>query len=259
MGNPDPLKPPRFLYRYRPLNDYSLQEIALNSVYACPLTKLNDDEEGTFSVEKSNPTVLRGQLTERAVADGEIESALLIRCLPDEWIVEIEKEALTIGTDHLDARGKWGVVCFTERFDNIQMWARYADDDRGCVIEYDLERCSVPILPQALWKVTYGETRGSTSLSKILDTSNAGMFSEVLSVKGSRWAYEEEWRLLVDTTGAGRLAIPISRVITGINMPNSDKNRVVHAILKHGTARFAEMYADNGSEGKRLVHDLAGR
>src|SRR5260370_39917206 len=75
--------PPRYLYRYRPVNDFTLQEIAANSVYLCPLDKLNDEEEGDFTVEPSDLKEFRDRLIELALADHKQEFAAILRTLDD--------------------------------------------------------------------------------------------------------------------------------------------------------------------------------
>jgi hypothetical protein len=229
------MQPPRYLYRYRPVNDFTLQEIAVNSVYLCPLDKLNDEEEGYFTVEPSDLRQFRDRLIELALADHKQQFAVLLRALDDNDLRKLHTQALQLGGEYLDTRGTWGVACFTERFDNAQMWARYAAEGRGLVIEYDLSSVTIP--EGALLKVTYGNERGCVQVSNVLDPAQAGKFSKELAVKGSEWAVEEEWRLLVNQVGPVILNFSIARVITGLQATNEDSRSQRFACSSSGAVR----------------------
>jgi hypothetical protein len=245
---------PRFLYRYRPINENSLQEIAFNTVYVCPFDKLNDPREGGFRTEKSDS--LRERLIDQAIKDGENEIALVLHLASKDDLAELEQQILNAGGDHLDARRNWGVVCFTERYDNMAMWAHYADNSRGVAIEYDLARITIP--DGALRKVRYVDELGGFSADEIFDPSNSGRFSELIAHKQCEWAYEEEWRLLGNEVGVRKLTIPISRVITGVQTPADKKTKVVNAIRRHRSARFAELIIERGSDRGLRLHDPTG-
>src|SRR4029079_12004747 len=244
---------PRHLYRYRPVNEFTLQEIAWDSVYLCPLTKLNDDQEGYFSKVPSNTQELRDLLVKHALADGELEIAQMIDTIPSRTMRQLETYMLETGAEYVDARKRWGVVCFTERLDNGHMWRRYAGDHTGVVIEYDFGAVTIP--DGALLKVIYAEKRGELRLSNVLNPAQTGRFSEILAVKAPLWSAEEEWRLLSNEVGPAILNIPIRRVIAGLATSNVDKTRVVQALLTHRHARFAEMIRT--ATGEIVVHDLA--
>jgi hypothetical protein len=172
-------------------------------------------------------------------------------------IVDLGKQLLQTGAPYLNARGeskKWGVICFTERYDNMAMWANYADQGKGVALEYDLRDLDVP--DGALQKVLYQDASGGVSLENVLDPANAGQFSKVLSCKRREWAYEEEWRLLADQVGRVRLSIPLRRVITGVSASNETKTRVAQAVLRNGKARFAELGLAPGEERRPRLHDL---
>jgi hypothetical protein len=244
---------PARLYRYRPVNEYSLKEIAYNTAFLCPLDRLNDHLEGIVDFGDSDPEKLRTALVDRAFQDSEIEIALLLHFLPDAMIRELESDAKKIGAPYVDARKKWGVICFTERLNNLRMWERYADEYRGVVIEYDLSRMKVP--PRALWKVVYQDQRGATDVASVLSSKIEGGFSEILAIKKPEWAYEEEWRLLADKQELVELSISISRVITGPDMRNDQKNLVVNALVQNvWRPRFAQLMPGAGSSFE--LHDM---
>jgi len=250
---------PRFLYRYRPINEFSLQEILYNTVYICPFEKLNDPLEGGFLYEPSKVAELLEILKKKALADGEFEIALLIEWMSDSVIAEADEYIRQKGVEYLDTRAKgreWGAVCFTERFDNMQMWAHYADGHKGIVIEYDLSGADIPA--GALRKVKYTSTPGTTSSETVLTAEGNGQFAETLSYKLPDWTSEEEWRLLSNEVGVKRLLIPVRRVIAGIHATHEAKSHVVNALKRRGSGRFAEMVIDSSVARRIRVHDVLG-
>jgi hypothetical protein len=245
-------KQPRVLYRYRPMSETLPAEIEFNVAYFCPLDSLNDKLEGNFDYLPSSPEELRNTLIEKARSDNEFEFAAILEVLPETAFREIERESKKIGAPEMNARKNWGVVCFTERFNNQRMWDRYANAGKGVVIEFDLSSVLIPA--GALWKVRYSHERGSTSVVRVLTSRVEGEFSEALIYKTPDWSYEEEWRLLANRQGLYKIEIPISRVILGHGLSITDKNRLTNAIVRNGRPRLAELIP-SGTPEKFMLHD----
>lgn len=123
--------------------------------------------------------------------------------------VEAALNASKIGKSILDTMGQvigsglqgyfsdqWGVLTLTEEPDNLLMWAHYADDHQGFVIEFDGghpffdRRQTDEERFRRLHKVTYSEVRRSSPLKEY----NA---MDALLRKSVEWEYEHEWRMIV--------------------------------------------------------------
>jgi hypothetical protein len=126
-----------------------------------------------------------------------------------------------------------GVLCLTEKPDNLLMWAHYADHHRGVVIEFDgnhaffNRRVGAQDEFRHFRKVVYTEDRPTV----FLNDSNAVDF---FYFKSKEWDYEQEWRLIVPLNdcsdridnGTGLpiclFAVPpacITAVAVGVRMP----------------------------------------
>ena len=90
----------------------------------------------------------------------------------------------------------YGVLCLTERPDNLLMWGHYADGHRGFVIEFDENH---PFFNQksdaipncgTLQKVEYSKHRPSIKMA--IDIR----FIQALFTKSEDWQYEREWRIV---------------------------------------------------------------
>ncbi len=105
-----------------------------------------------------------------------------------------------------------GVLCLTEKPTNLLMWAHYADQHQGAVVEFDTSHAFFNRRrgPQDdfrhLRKVFYTEQRPHL----LLNNSDALRF---FYFKSPEWEYEQEWRLIVP------LADCESRLDQGSNPP----------------------------------------
>ena len=88
------------------------------------------------------------------------------------------------------------VFCVTEDNDNLLMWAHYANNHEGFVVEFDCDNSffqqglGEDIMCASLSKVVYSQNVPTTSL---LDMKN---FDFILT-KSDDWSYEQEWRMLL--------------------------------------------------------------
>jgi hypothetical protein len=88
-----------------------------------------------------------------------------------------------------------GIFCVSSRFNSLPMWAHYAKNAKGFVIEFnELENYfnenKTGILNK-LEKVYYTKTRSGV-------TFEAGSYKSVFFEKNSDWKYEEEYRVISD-------------------------------------------------------------
>jgi hypothetical protein len=247
---------PRYLYRYRPINQYSLWEIEHNAIHLSRLDNLNDKDEGLFRADTSDLWPVRRYLVQTALQEGSVEYALQCVLISDSDLLQSIDEQMR---ECLKEPKDWGVVCFTERHDNWHMWERYAQNFRGVALEYDLGAVSIP--KDGIQKVKY-EERPPLTMVDVFEQQKQGGFFDLLSYKTSDWSKEEEWRVLapVDTSkqnDADKIfRIPIRRVITGCRASDDEKKLVVEAVHKHGTARLGEYVAPVGQERNAVLHDL---
>lgn len=97
-----------------------------------------------------------------------------------------------------------GMLCLTERQDDILMWAHYACAHEGFVIEFDPsssffnQRRSGVDEFRHLRQVVYSKERPSLVLDNTKDMSP-------LLTKSDHWAYEREWRMLVSLGDASNV------------------------------------------------------
>ena len=99
----------------------------------------------------------------------------------------------------------FGILCFTEKKDNLLMWSHYANSHKGFVLEffpnhiYFDRRQKVNQIAEHLKKVRYTIKRPefvffNDDLSKNQMMDN--WIDNFIWVKSAHWEYEQEWRML---------------------------------------------------------------
>lgn len=129
-----------------------------------------------------------------------------------------------------------GVICFTERPDNILMWAHYASKHEGVCLGFEG-------LPERLdvQHVEYEETLPPLRLVDLLPPKDLEASKARLKTKSSHWAYEREWRFILAETKFSsdsdpRRKVPFAakelrRVIFGCQKP-AERRREIILLLK---------------------------
>jgi hypothetical protein len=158
-----------------------------------------------------------------------------------------------------------GILCLTEKMDNLLMWAHYSSNHTGFVIQFDEKH---PFFDRGseighLKKVRYSITRPEVTL---LDPTLSDMehihqwINDIFCVKSEHWQYEQEWRMIVTLRNCQNVIasqqddiylfeIPkscIKGIILGCKMSTENKERVLNILsnddeYRHVSIRQAEM------------------
>lgn len=154
----------------------------------------------------------------------------------------------------LDAINRqFGLLCLTEKPDNLLMWAHYANSHTGLVFEFNekhsfFNRAEKPKeLGRCLHKIAYVKTRPQRILfGPQMDEDDflAGWAKDIFFSKSEHWSYEEEWRMIEYLRDCKQVIkdqphdtclfpVPlecIMRVIFGCKTSDDVKSLVRHAI-----------------------------
>lgn len=156
--------------------------------------------------------------------------------------------------------------CFSENWDNLLMWAHYADGCRGMCVEYDLSVLDTDhSVFWYLYPVHYSSQRYKKGGLKNMDAEieeyrkslNSGTplkssmwLKDIMAfylIKSEEWAYEKEWRIafperyLGETMNGisadGIISMPcITAVYLGYRMPE-EKKQIIREIVQKINAR----------------------
>lgn len=227
---------PSSLYKFRAINEYSLQNLLSDTVWVCSASNYNDPYDCALTL---NTQLLRAA-TGRVQFDSIVENSSLEKHLTPgmlkeaknaedplgliscellkqepsikeedhEYIMEALKSVMEdVGDDLIKSFNDYSqrgmkVCSFSERNDSIVMWGHYANSHTGFCIEYPIDVLG-PNDPRrrALFPVTYSSELFDAT-PYFLQYIESHDFNNLFGlISGSRkapdWSYEEEWRLLL--------------------------------------------------------------
>jgi len=111
-----------------------------------------------------------------------------------------------------------GVLCLSERNDDLLMWAHYGDCHKGFVLEFDSESefFNRQVGPRDslrhLRKVNYSLKRPALSLSEAND-------EDIFLTKSEHWEYEAEWRMMLPLANADKTIVVNGETICLFEFP----------------------------------------
>jgi hypothetical protein len=119
-----------------------------------------------------------------------------------------------------------GIACFTPNWGSPPMWAHYAQEGKGFVMEYHVNQMELVTRADTAidcdW-VTYVERSRDISLSELLFSPHEATV-RYLYTKMLPWSYEKEWRLVNFEGGDLNVALPtgmtLTKIILGPNSPH---------------------------------------
>lgn len=252
---------PAIVYKYRTVNQYSIDALENGFLIAASPSSLNDPNEGRMFIDYQNrwkliyqtflETFYRRTGLRLAVDINEHDErdALfnrLMECLPipkedyAEWSQiwkftdELFKVKLLEFQNHItNISDELHRVCsFSEIRNSILMWTHYADEFKGFCVGYNLQELNND-LTDLLLPVRY-----SDSLIEVDDTffegggeTNMSLLMNSLTLKSSDWQYEKEWRLLIlanNSEKKQKVQLPVPKeIILGLNITSENQAKLI--------------------------------
>ena len=168
------------------------QPAALNDPFECAVFKRfseRDEREGNRRLSEVLTSIHRSSPVseERVVEARERFGSLYLRELLSQQLSQ-----------------RFGIVSFTTDPRHPLMWSHYTIDGSGFVVGYDADRLrTLSSREGCLQRVRYGNEPIPLLDYPVLNEEN---MNPLLSYKSAHWAYEQEWRLIVElheTIGTG--------------------------------------------------------
>ncbi|WP_019866843.1 DUF2971 domain-containing protein [Methylovulum miyakonense] len=250
----------QFLYKYMPLRPSFFNEPMLR---ATPVTALNDPFEGLFN---KNQVINASRHQTNFFKESGIEDV--------NEFEENETEELmsVIQSDFFSL----GIISFTEDHINPLMWAHYADEHRGMVIQFKTE---VPLFSDSFKDVEgIGKTRfGKAYLGDVFEFPERVVYrretpsfehkedaepesineyhwnkfnKSILFTKANDWIYEKECRSIVRLQDADRIICKDQKEIREICLKHSEIELIELAdgFIQITYPKGYEMYEEMGDE-----------
>lgn len=207
--------PPR-LYKYRSFGnrDHVIDLLGRGRIFAPSPAQFNDPFDCMPRVDtrgdKNQRARLRNEVVtssglpptrhERRKADAMIKSKMRHKSSLDDSLTSIVRGNIFKGC---------GVISLAEDPDNVLMWSHYGHSHTGFCVEFDTSR--FPFLHAE--QVTY--TADRPVLYPLVESDQVTM-DKALFCKAYYWAYEKEWRVVMQKAGAHDIpSIAMTGVILG--------------------------------------------
>ena len=218
---------PKFLYKYRSVDKYSLKNLEEDSIWLSDPRNFNDPYDCSFKkkdeIDPYEPTLVVDMALKAGIIsqeDKESIDAILNADNPMTKLIELSypespEVAKTMGdtlTVILKKRGldmiselsenmkkAFKVCCFSEDPTSILMWSHYADYHKGFCIAYDFGALgNEDLRTRMLYPAIYSENMFDASdvFSQQKTINNILYLNQAALIKSKEWSYEKEWRLV---------------------------------------------------------------
>lgn len=217
------LNGPITLYKYQGVNEYSINGLkdqklwkadpfSFNDPFELRLMQLADDEiygvRGLDKLRRENPGFTH-------LSDQELYY-LAISGLQNEFY-------------------NLRVTCFTEKNNNLLMWAHYGASHSGFCLGFE-----IPEDNESLHKVNYQDDYPIIDLENVLNITGT---AKILLNKSSHWSYENEWRMIFiePTTNFTDYPGRFAEIILGSRISEKNEEQI-RQILKKSNVKIKKAF-----------------
>lgn len=189
---------PRYLYKYKKLNEYTIDELENSYEFSANPLTFNDIFDSRNNIDNTDIEILKNkQMTENILKlDNEIITG--IDLIKDEFVRKCAIKTIG-GFEYMTGINR--IICFSENNYSNLMWSHYAEKHTGICLEYKFEK-NTDDLCKYMFPVKYTQKPINTAKLKICDYKkydNQVELDNILSVitKSDDWSYEKEWRFIL--------------------------------------------------------------
>lgn len=222
-------------YKYRDFKHFErdLESLKKNQIYAPPFVELNDPFEGACNEE----------ITE------------LAKLLEDLFKVD-SSEVVKSLEEIKSFKTKLGIYSMSKNYSEVLLWSHYASSHTGFCIEYDVSKLKEKNLATLTVNELIVDYQPHPATLTYKDIGSNSLLQKLYATKSLKWKYEEEIRLVFDTSSFKDYhPSALTGIYFGLNFTSAQKQKLINS-LDNRDVKFYEVYRDNNSyELKRkLVH-----
>lgn len=254
---------PKSLYKYRSVSKHSLNNLKDSTLYLSIAKDFNDPydsainfntqigfSDNTHFIEKlgipeAEASRIRSahdplkEIVKFALKDSkysEDQADLLSSYIHERREIFGKEQLLKINAA---IQNSYKICSLSERLDSLPLWAHYADNHKGFVMEYDFNILDKnDILLNCLWPVYY---TGIFNASGIFESQFEGkIFNNLVAVlaalhKSPDWQYEAEWRIVLPdgvTEKGINFPAPLKAVYLGTKLEDNSDTKNLSRVLE---------------------------
>ena len=223
---------PAKLYKYYTLNKYLLESVKQHYMWFNAFEDYNDPYEGMcrYKTRYSTKTVLEYMYK----LYGMVPPASNTNKESTKQVIKV------LGDSIKNAAKNVRVCCFSKKWDNLLMWAHYANSYHGVCFEFDTVELSKTA--RFLLPVTYQKKYYIVDYFK----DQASTIKQMALTKAWDWKYEEEFRLLNISNPNKMVPFNMKALTTIIVGPKCNVNgwhfrRLKKALPSHVVIKYSEV------------------
>lgn len=253
---------PRFLFRYRKLDDILLSSVVDATMWFAHQKDFNDPFEGHSLFDTSNTleevTGYISELLAAMVEAGELKrlaSEIATGLLRDD--ASLWKK--TIAVAHEERLRLIAFCCFSTVCDNTLMWSHYADSHRGVCLAFDSAELALsgqfsPLEIEYFERIPLFNYVRERSAAGRNDLFNQRFDQALMGRKNTEWSYEREIRLMSPHQGKNTYPRTALRgIIFGAKVDRDEREKLVRALREnYDRVDFAQAILEMDS-GRVLV------
>lgn len=255
---------PRSLYRYRKLNEHTVQELREGYFWITPPDDFNDPFDSALLIQHD---LILAEMAKKSVGQflGLPETASLLTAEEKAFVHSLDDplpyllEIINRGTGRIVSGDRFikqlnvnlepmwqaqskrianylKICCFCENYTSTVMWGHYAEGHSGICIEYNTQELLAdddirPYLHPVIYATKRFDSTGDYSPRKTASRKFAALLPACH--KSPDWSYEEEWRLVIPIGPQDRKyrcsRFKPKRLLIGAKMTD-EKRREIEAI-----------------------------
>lgn len=222
------------VYKYRGDFDRDLEILQNDQFWASSIGQLNDPCEGlliTDEIEQQLHDFCKSMQSQSITSNNEATSDLLLHI-----------------NNFLSIKDSLGIFSLSKVFDDELLWAHYADSHRGFCIEFDLEKLTSLYYKNEYERlnVIYTDSPPQLDLLTLMETlyvdtedSSKQIQQLMLGYKSKRWEYENEIRIISNTTKNQDYDFrAVTAIYFGLRMDESNIIKVMQTLQGRGIKYF---------------------
>jgi len=228
-----------YLYKYRPINENTLDMVRNSELYFSSPFEFNDpfdcrpnfDMEGSLEdyvklykriIKNKNP-----QLTDKEIDDYTVKNMNIEIIKNKEMMEGFIKESITLMMNTVR------LFCLSEVNDDILMYSHYANNHKGVCLEFNLNEKDA----EQVHKVNYQSKLPSISFVNDFGMDVNEFVKVCLLTKSEHWSYEKEHRFLNFLPKEKVVKFKktfLTGIIFGCEVSEADKLKIKNLVSKYG-------------------------
>lgn len=251
------MKTPKILYKYRTYsNNFNRRYLDNNELYFSKPNDFNDPFDCLITVDYENlkDTYKLFEYASQIVVNQ--QKAGNIKLSKKEQIKEVYRIAELINSDIEGYQKKnddfivgiinnhFGIISFSQIYDNILMWSHYADFHKGFCLGYNTKILKEELGDTNGGKITY--TDNYPSINPLYEVDLLSSWLQT-NIKATCWSYEKEFRITkifknqdsIRTTNVSNNAI--SELYLGAKISTDDRTNILEKAKEKGIKNIYQM------------------